>query len=124
MRCNEKRRLLLSYRTSAALHSRSVTQLQTASRPAFNDILKLSADARHECRRAWLKLEMHVWLHGCWFLRGHLALARCPMPRYSDLRKRAGYAARFGFGRITPQRELDRDVGPEPSSICGKFLFA
>ena len=67
MPCDEKQRLLKSYRTSAVLHSWAVSQLQvsTASRPAYDDIAKLSEDARHECRRAWVELETHIYSHGC-----------------------------------------------------------
>jgi hypothetical protein len=69
MPCTQKDMLLAAYRNSTALYSMSVKQLSevraTAPREMYEDIRKLTEDARQQCERDRLELEGHVNAHRC-----------------------------------------------------------
>ncbi len=69
MECEDKKRLLLAYYTTTRFYSQAMDQLQrirpTADKTAYNDLLRLSEDARNECDAARNELEEHILKHGC-----------------------------------------------------------
>jgi hypothetical protein len=67
--CPAKLKLMTHYRITTAAYSFAVSELersvQTSNKAAFNDILRLSLDARKLSNNARQELQKHVAEHGC-----------------------------------------------------------
>jgi hypothetical protein len=69
MECEEKKHRLLVYETAARFYSWALDQRQskrpTADKAAYNDLVRLSQDARNQCNAARSELRKHKLEHGC-----------------------------------------------------------
>lgn len=69
MPCEERLRLLASCQSCADLFAWAVARRRelcaAAPSEAYQDVLRVSDDARMECRTARAELERHTRVHGC-----------------------------------------------------------
>jgi hypothetical protein len=69
MQCPEKVDLLARYRIKTAAYSYAVSELErnlrTGNKDGFDDLLRITQDARRFSKEARENLERHVSEHGC-----------------------------------------------------------
>ena len=69
MRCEAREHLLRAYRNDVKLYTFAVRclhgQRSTVGMAAYEDLKRLSEDARKQCQASFAQLEDHTFKHGC-----------------------------------------------------------
>lgn len=69
MSCAEKANLVAQYKITTAAYAHSVTELErtvsTSDKAGFDDLIRLTLDARTSSNNARHNLQNHVAEHGC-----------------------------------------------------------
>jgi hypothetical protein len=70
VKCKERDRLLVAYKTTAKFYALAVRKLEkvrgtTTSKAEYEDLDRLAEDARRKCEISHHELDQHMAVHGC-----------------------------------------------------------